>query len=174
MSPIESNIPTTKTSSSTKYMEALVYILNNLDPLLAHYGDTLYAEERLLNYSLTVITTNPSLAPLLFPCWHLVLKQAEMDGKLVIVPINEAYTSKVCRKCHTRNMINKTVDETSKLHSVLVCQCCNTVASRCQRCQQYSSPCYLYHGKQPSSRHFLSLGFSSSSNFNINIKFTLR
>lgn len=48
---IESAIPTTKTSSSSSFIAAVRYILENLSPLLALYGDVMWAQHRLWNYS---------------------------------------------------------------------------------------------------------------------------
>ncbi|SAM00113.1 hypothetical protein [Absidia glauca] len=48
---IESAIPTTKTSSSSSFIAAVRYILENLSPLLALYGDVIWAQQRLWNYS---------------------------------------------------------------------------------------------------------------------------
>ncbi|ORZ18509.1 hypothetical protein BCR42DRAFT_449689 [Absidia repens] len=59
------------------------------------------------------------------------LKKAEQKHLLVMVQVNEAYTSKVCSKCYTKNMVNKKIDDGDyRLHSVLVCSDCNTTWNR--------------------------------------------
>ncbi|KAI8329660.1 hypothetical protein BC941DRAFT_195303 [Chlamydoabsidia padenii] len=47
---IQTNIPSTKTSSSIRYMIAARYILTNLNPLVEYYGNVDWSTERMMVY----------------------------------------------------------------------------------------------------------------------------
>ncbi|SAL98421.1 hypothetical protein [Absidia glauca] len=78
------------------------------------------------SFAMTMRGTKPGMASRV----KKVLKRAELEGKLVLVPVNESYTSKICSKCLTNNQENKVLEDGSRLHSVLVCKDCNTVWNR--------------------------------------------
>ncbi|KAI8331851.1 hypothetical protein BC941DRAFT_517242 [Chlamydoabsidia padenii] len=147
---IQTNIPSTKTSSSISYMVAARYILTNLNPLVEYYGKVDWSTEWMMAYctrrkkyndkdqyttsgqrlrsrpeqdfSMTMKGNLPGMVNRVKKAW----KEAERQGKLVVVNVKEAYTSKVCSKCFVRDMVSKAIDD-FRLHPVLPYQGCNTV-----------------------------------------------
>ncbi|SAL99365.1 hypothetical protein, partial, partial [Absidia glauca] len=78
------------------------------------------------SFGMTMRGTKPGLAT----HFKKVLKHAELQGKLLVVSVDEAYTSKVCSRCQVKEMENMKIGADSRLHSVLTCKGCNTVWNR--------------------------------------------
>lgn len=50
------------------------------------------------------------------------LKEAELRGELVLIPVDEYFSSQVCSNCRQRDMANVQVSDDGTLHTVKTCK----------------------------------------------------
>jgi transcription elongation factor Elf1 len=80
-----------------------------------------------------------------------VLRQAEREGELIVVVVNEFYTSQVCSRCGERRLRGKSLDGDT-MHAVQVCTNCGTVWQRdvnASRNLQYIFKHEVIHQERP-------------------------